>query len=838
MNHLRLVHPEALLLLVPLAAAFALWRRRLGGLWTLAAAACLVVALGRPQWRAQVPRVARIAALDVSGSTFVDSQAALAAVRESLGRLGADDRAGVAVFGASPAVVVPLSAPGSLPRKLSLPAAVPRTDATDIAAVIELAAGQFADDGRDRQLVILTDGRETRDRAAMAAALAADAGLRVFVVPVAPADVADARVAAVRAPLHVRVGEPFELSIEVAATAAIEARLSVTRDGEPVGSPHTIELAPGLPRRLALTQRLTRPGPHVYAAQLSLDDRCSQNNLAEAVVTAEGATRVLCLSRSAQPQIARLLASSKDLSVAVAPAKGGGELAARLARADCLVIDDVAAAELEPSDHEAVREWVRHAAGGLVAVGGPSSFGPGGYAGSPIEQALPVLCSRPRTIALLVVLDHSGSMGEDVGGRQKIAFARDAVLRAARELRPTDRFGLLAFAAEPEVVVPPGPIPPRETLERCLEAIRPHGPTELQRALERTLELLAASPAPVRHAILVSDGQASRLDTAALRKRYADAGVTLSALMTGTDPEAIARIQELTGATFHRVTDIARLAPMLLEALRRDTYAKMIRTGETAARRGPAPLLVGDAAPAGPLGGYVRTVAKRDAAVEWLAAQSADPILARWRFGLGRAVAFTSTVGTQWDAGFWPPDGAASLWQRVVRWAARPPRREGFEAAFEEKGDTLALTVRAERDGRFVNGLQLSAHVVPPQGDALDVPLPQTAPGEYQAAVPAPRRGVYHVTVAGEGGAPILSASTVRSYAMEWEAFGVDAAALEAIARNGRGRVLPSLDALRSVEARGGEAAVEADWAPFALALVLFVAGVAAHVFRARRASL
>ncbi len=296
MSRLHFVTPVALLL-VPLAlGAFALWGRRLGGALTLATALCLCVAVARPQWATETRRVARLYALDVSGSQFLDTPKALGAIRRSMADLGGEDRAGLVVFAASPFVFVPPTRPGSIPGDLSLPGQPVRPDATDIAEAIRAGAQQLSDASFDRQLILLSDGRQTRGDAEREAAMAADGGVRIFAVPVGPGDVADARVALLRAPARVRVGEAFALEVELAATSPIDATLSLTRDGAPFGEPRRVTLEPGVPRRLVVQDRLDAPGTRLYAASLAVADRCAENNSAQTVVQAEGATRVLYLA--------------------------------------------------------------------------------------------------------------------------------------------------------------------------------------------------------------------------------------------------------------------------------------------------------------------------------------------------------------------------------------------------------------------------------------------------------------------------------------------------------------------------------------------------------------
>ncbi len=57
---------------------------------------------------------------------------------------------------------------------------------------------------------------------------------------------------------------------------------------------------------------------------------------------------------------------------------------------DVIIFADVAADSLTARQMEAVHDGVRDLGIGFLMVGGPNSFGPGGYQGSVIEDALPI----------------------------------------------------------------------------------------------------------------------------------------------------------------------------------------------------------------------------------------------------------------------------------------------------------------------------------------------------------------------------------------------------------------------------------------------------------------
>jgi hypothetical protein len=71
------------------------------------------------------------------------------------------------------------------------------------------------------------------------------------------------------------------------------------------------------------------------------------------------------------------------------------------------------------------------------------------------------------------------------------------------------------------------------------------------------------------------------------------------------------------------------------------------------------------------LGGYLVTSPK-DLAEVLLVSDAADPLLARWQYGLGRAVAWTSDLRGRWSDAWvqWP--GTAQVFSELVGWTIAP----------------------------------------------------------------------------------------------------------------------------------------------------------------------
>jgi len=119
-----------------------------------------------------------------------------------------------------------------------------------------------------------------------------------------------------------------------------------------------------------------------------------------------------------------------------------------------VILANVPATRLTPRRMEILQAFVRDLGGGLVTIGGPDSYGPGGYFATPLEEALPLESQirdqqRIPQLTIAYVIDRSGSMGA-VGpsGVENLELAKEAIIRSIDFLQPTDRAGVVSFDSE------------------------------------------------------------------------------------------------------------------------------------------------------------------------------------------------------------------------------------------------------------------------------------------------------------------------------------------------------------------------------------------------------
>ncbi|RIK19680.1 MAG: VWA domain-containing protein, partial [Anaerolineae bacterium] len=407
--------PQALLLLLALPlAAWLVWPRRPGGrplsgwpglVLRLIILALVILSLAGAQLVRAVDDLAVVFLVDVSDSMGPENVAAAEQfVREAMATMGTNDRAGIILFGSNALVeqpLRPLESGDVLPPFASQPARI----ATDLAAAIRLGLALLPPDAA-RRLVILSDGAATTGDTTEAARLATAAGVSIDTVHLArPAATGEIVLRDVRAPARVNQGETFRLEISAESAAATEATLRVLDDGIVVYE-ELVHLQPGTNNLIVRLQA----GDPTYP----------QNNELAAFTEIVGPPRTLVVAAQSDETVdeaAHLIAALEasgmpvDRITPVDLTPTPGDLAGYAA----VVLVNVNARDLSPRKMEALQAYTRDLGGGLVVVGGPDSYGVGGYYGTPLEEALPVTMQiddqeRFPAVSMVLVIDRSGSM--------------------------------------------------------------------------------------------------------------------------------------------------------------------------------------------------------------------------------------------------------------------------------------------------------------------------------------------------------------------------------------------------------------------------------------------
>ncbi|HYF37635.1 MAG TPA: hypothetical protein VD994_20205, partial [Prosthecobacter sp.] len=325
---------------------------------------------------------------------------------------------------------------------------------TGLAISQALIYAQREGGGRASRLLVFTDGYATEPLDGSAEKLARQ-GVDLDYRLVRDPEPVDYRVAGLRVPSRVQLGEPFVLEIEVRGTEDGVVPLTILRDGRELKSTEAkVTLGSGIVR---FTDRIGAAGVVEYHAQIGpARDAYSGNNRHAAMVEIAGGPRVLLLTAYLDDPVAETLRRqgfSVDLASDLRALRPG-----QLAGAKCVIFNNVPAFDLPAEFLSAMDFYVREQGGSLLMAGGKKSFAAGGYFESAIDPLLPVSMEmkqehRKLMVAMAIVMDRSGSMAMTVkNGFTKMSLADEGAANAIRFLGSQDLLTVYAVDSEAHVM--------------------------------------------------------------------------------------------------------------------------------------------------------------------------------------------------------------------------------------------------------------------------------------------------------------------------------------------------------------------------------------------------
>lgn len=733
--------------------------------------------------------------LDASDSVGQEERdRALAFVREALASMPPGDRAGVVLFGEDALVERPVVPDMALPD----PASVPLTSQTDVAGAIRLGMALFPGDAA-RRLVLLSDGQANLGDARSAVQLAAAGDAQLQVVALSPQTGQEARLESLGAPDTLHQGERFDLGLQVHSSAAMTATLRLFADGQTLAG-ETLALQKGL-NSFRLPLVAGNPGFTVFRAQLLPSrDTFPQNNEMDAFSTVKGPLRVLLVAgkQDEGANLLRALAAAGLTVESVEPGQMPADLG-RLGEYAAVVLVNVSSVDLSPRQLNLIQAYVRDLGHGLVVVGGDSSYGPGGYFQTPLEETLPVDMAlkdeeRLPGMTMLMVIDKSGSMSEggtpEGGGPRKVELAKEAIYRSLDLLGPWDRAGVVAFDNAARWVVRPTQVSQAEAIKDAVGTLRADGGTDIYAGMKLAAEAMSEEKSRVKHIVLLTDGGASPTGIPELVRGLREREVTTSVVAIGQGyAPFLADLAEIGGGRFHLAADASVIPQIFAQEASLATRAYIIEETFTPKLAGDSPILQGlEATP--PLRGYVGTAPKLTAQVV-LVSDRGDPLLAQWQYGLGRAVAWTSDAKGQWAADWLGWEGFPRFWAQAVRWTIVEGTGGGLELQVRREGARAVASVEAlDERGDYRNGLGLGLGVLSPDLKPQEATLRQVAPGLYEGEFSPQETGTYLLHVHGstpEGTTLARTGGYVLAYSPEYRTTGADLGLLTELVETGRG---------------------------------------------------
>ncbi|MEZ4394472.1 MAG: VWA domain-containing protein [Polyangiales bacterium] len=770
----------------------------------------LLLALARPTATSQSRKVCTVFVVDVSDSVADDALARFHDVVQSATRARGENLVRLVTFARRPRVVpLPEDPAAPLPPLARHDAARGATGAgagSDLAAALSLSYGLFPT-GYLRRAVVLSDGVQTEGDALAEADRAARFGLRVSVVPARERPPAEVAVRALRVPDRITVGSPFEVRATVFSSRPSRASVTLFQ-GETVNGldgARTVDLQPG-ENELRFRSVMQVPGDVTYSLRLTPEgpDRFAENNRYVTAATAPGRPTVLYVEGDAtRGEWFRNALSGGEFEVESRGARGFPQSLEEMRRFDFIVLSDVGAEHVSAGSQQALGRYLRELGGGFMMAGGSRGFGLGGWQGTEVERLLPVRLDAERrrdqpSVALALVIDRSGSMQG-----APLALAQAAALATARALGPDDALEVIVFDTRPERVVRMQSARNRVRIENELRRLRPGGGTAIFPALDAAAQDLALTRAVTKHVIVLTDGQGQPDEPPRLRilvDAMAADGVTVSTVGLGpqVDRELLEGLARRGRGRSYVTADANSLPQIFLRETNLVSRSAAVEDPVLPRVVTPTSFTRELGANAPYLYGFVSTRARPSPAQLLLETDTGEPLMARWRVGLGWSLAWTSDLKNRWAVEWirWPRWRA--FWTQVVREHMRQRRREEMSLRAEVVAGSLRASVDViTEDDRFENGLESELVIRGPLPSAREdrVPMRQVGPGRYEADVPMDRFGAFTLRAEHRRDGRVLARSRGRAdnpYPREYAALEPDLATLTSLARATGGGVDPT----------------------------------------------
>ena len=727
--------------------------------------AALALGLARPVISSTSSQQSIVYAVDVSHSVASHAIEAAAARIDELNAALRPSHTRIVTFGKRATTAASTDALRQLAKsRADAPAADgPDGSASDLEAALHAARGELAPEHVPR-IVLFSDGHPTAGDVGSGVTHVAADRIPVSVEPLAPRSISDTWIDAVDLPARIASGATQrvtvmlgsqregsgELTLKARALSPVGKPAAGTGASPPVVARRTVSFQKGM-TPVVLDLAVDAPGDYVVEAQLSAPgDPLAVNNVLAREAWADPRPKVLYVEGA--PSSARYLAGALDgagFDVTTRPASAFPTTAADLAPYDVVVVSDIPRKAISDAAMTTLADWVEKGGGGLLVAGGESVFGESGYRKTPLERLTPVTFERKDEpeVALVIVLDRSWSMAGS-----SMELTKTAAQAAVDVLTDEQSVGILTFNDKFAWDVTVRNVGKnRDAIRKKIAAIGPGGHTLIFPAVEQAYFALRNAKARAKHVILLSDGRSYPGEYEALVKKMTEARITLSTVAVGpsADPELLKNLATWGNGRAYAVADATQVPEIFVKEAKNASTPGFDEKTITPVVKTPGFLASVDLARMPKLKGRTATVLK-DGAMELVATDEEDPLLAFWPIGLGRTAVFASDVKDRWAADWvrWRGYGPffASVVRALQRQQAPPVSLEITPGPVRGDRRTIAVAIEArDANGQYRNLLSPAVQVR--TANAADgasgnsgisrVVTRQVAPGRYEATVMA-----------------------------------------------------------------------------------------------------
>lgn len=631
----------------------------------------------------------------------------------------------------------------------------PEKTSTNYEEAISRALTMIPGDSNGR-IVVLTDGKETRGNIQNMAQAMTARNTEFLTCMYETEMTKDAYIDRVDMPTYLHPGDKYSVTVRVSSNYDTDAVLGIF-NGSRQTSSAKVHLNKGS-NRFVFSEVVDNEADSNAMESLRVQvvaegDTCEENNVYSAYSVVESAPKVLVISgqdTNASAFASVLNAAGCDYNVV--SVWNAPDTIDKMLEYKTIILANVYSDDLPLGFMDNLETYVKDYGCGFVCCGGEDSFALGGYRGTALETVLPVdmrlkSVNEKQSMAMVMVIDHSGSMTGTGMGPSNLDVAIKAATVAVDNLSDSDKVGVLTFDDQYEWQVELTTAENREKIKQEIEQISEGGGTTIKPALAEAYRAIMEMDVSVRHVVLLTDGMGETTNFDDVIAGYKGNGVTLStvAVGDGADTALLEILAKKCGGRYY-YSDVAKDIPKIFAQevfLGGDSY---IQNGNFALATKSSHEIMANLFQEGwpPLYGYVASSQKTTANVLISEPTKDAPILTIWQYGLGRSVAWNSDVTGEWTGAFSGQNDYVQMWKRIVDYAAGNASLGEDHVNVISAGETTNLIYEtADYNGKT----EIMTTVMGPDGAPKDVKLHMTAPGKYEAEISTPQTGLYHYNV-------------------------------------------------------------------------------------------
>lgn len=734
-------------------------------------AVLLILALCQIKLRQASHEVNTVFVVDVSDSMRDYKDQAAQFIMDALAVMPEDNYAGIVAFGAQARLEQFMTDKQLFDGFHSTPVST----ATNMENALSTAM-TLLDDSRSGRIVLITDGEVNEgDMTAMAPSINAGA-VEVKVLKAQKEAAAEVYVDRLDVPEKISIGDTFAIEVNVVSNVSTDATLYLYQ-GRALKNTETVRLEPG-DNHFVFNDTHTDSGLASYRVVVdAAADTQTVNNEYYAYTTIETAPKVLIIEGQAGmgSEFGRLMDAANVAWDVVTPAGTPESLDALLEYKSVITVD-VHADDLKAGFMDTLETYVRDYGGGFIATGGENSFALGAYKDTPLERILPVSMDLEGekeipSMTMVMVIDHSGSMGDGDGRTTNLELAKSAALAALENLRGSDKIGVLGFSDDFTWNCPIMAASDIQKAQDGITAMNVTGGTSIYPALAEAVDALEKDDSALRHIILLTDGQDGFRDYANLLERIDKNNITLSTVSVGqsADEGLLTDLAKAGNGRYYHTDITTNLPRIFAKEVFLSAKAYLNNRDFVPAVSSNNTVITSVAAAGLPvLHGYVAATA-RDTADVLLVSDTSDPILATWQYGLGRTVAFTSDVKNMWTSGYAGWDMYTAFWKNIVGSTITADSSGDISGTALMDGSTPKITYTTKD---YSGDTQVSALCTSADGQSEEIILTPTSPGTFEGTLGGGGgTGVYSINIRQSDGGTVshtLNTALAVPYSKEY----------------------------------------------------------------------